>query len=369
MKAKAHVLKKLERSRELSAYRFPDYVNDADVYNNYLCITCLLYRPQDNLVYCGLTAFNNDLLYAFDPAEGAFRSCGYQDVAEKYEVKIHRSLELDADGAIVGATSCLHDIDEYFKAPGGALFRFDPDAGTIEKLAVPVPHGYIQAIVLDPKRRIVYGVTRPLVQIFRYDLDSRQAKDLGPVNCEPERLALDEEGGLWGTWWDCFAKKLKLLKYDPEKDRTEHFDFGPPSAPLVSPHYGKPYDNEIDTMIDGGDGCLYGGTESGMFFRLDPKSREIKYLGKPVVELRLPALAVGRNGLIYGVGGDNYRVELFAYDREKDKIHNLGRLYDGGLDEFCFRPHDICVGEGDRLFVAETDTPKRSSYLWECELP
>ena len=368
MKVKAHILKKMEFKKGFSDYRFPDYINDSDFYRNYLCITCLLYHPQDNLIYCGLTAFNNDILYTFNPEKGLFQSCGYRKVAEKYEIKIHHSLELDTDNTIYGATACLQDIDEYLKAPGGTIFRFDPRSGEINKLDIPIPHEYIQMITLDKKRKLIYGITYPISKVFKYDLKSGETKDFGPINCYPEHLTIDDEGGFWGSWWDTCKKKLKLFRYDPDEDKVEYFDFGIPSTPVISPHYGKPYDNEIDRMINGEDGYLYIGTEIGMFFRLDPKNKEIKYLGKPCVELRLPGLVIGKDGLIYGVGGDNYKAELFAYDREKDKFYNLGSLYDKELNEFCFRPHDICITGDGILYVAETDTPKRSSYLWECKV-
>lgn len=368
MKVKAHILKKVVFRREISGYRFPDYLNDPDIYNNYSCITCLLYYPDKNLVYCGMTAFNNDLLYAFDPENGQFRSCGYRDVAEKYEIKIHHSLELDADGIVYGATGGLHDIDEYLKSPGGSIFKFDPSSGQIEKIAVPLPHIYIQSLTLDKKRKILYGTTSRICKFFKYDLETQQTHDLGLINTEPEHSALDDEGCFWGSWLDTCQQKLKLFRYDPENEGMEHFDFGIPSTPVTLKRYGKPHDNEIDRLINGEDGYLYLGTELGMFFRLDPKNREIKYLGKPCVELRLPALAMGKNGLIYGAGGDGYQVEAFAFDREKERFYDLGRIYDEELDEFCYRPHDICIDAKGNLFVAETDTPKRTAYLWECRL-
>ncbi len=367
MKVKAHILKRMKVDREkYNNYSFREHLNDPDFFEHYLCITCLLYNPADEMIYCGLTAYNNDLLYRFDPRTGQFQSCGYNKVADEYEVKIHRSLELDDDGTIYGATACLHDLDEYLNAPGGAIFKYGPSSGKIEKMGIPIPHEYIQTISLDKKRKIIYGITYPSSRVFRFDLHTQITKDLGLIGSQPERLAIDDEGKFWGTWWDSRKKKLNLFTYDPDKNKMEYLNFGIGSTPVVSPFYGKHYDNEIDCMISADDGCLYIGTELGMLFQLDPKSRKIECLGKPLVELRMPGLTLAQNNLIYGVGGDNGQVELFSYDREKRFFANLGQIFDETISEACYRPHDLCYIGNGRLFVAETDTPTRSSFLWEC---
>ena len=352
----------------LKYYRFADFVNDKYLYENYFSLCCLLYHPQHKKIYCGMTAFNNDVLYSFDPVACEFESCSYQDVAEKYEVKVHHSLELDSDGMIYGTVGGLHEIDDYMKAPGGCVFRFDPASKKIEKLGIPIPHEYIQAITLDRQRKIIYGVTYITPRVFRFDLGTCTTKDLGPINCYPEAVALGEDGIFWTNWKDA-AHKLNLLRYDPDKDEVKYFQGGIPSTPVVSPYYGKSYDNEIDTMADGGDGYLYIGTEIGMLYRLEPKTGDVQYLGKPLTELRITALEPGPDGLIYGVGGDNEHVELFTYDKKDGRLQTLGRIVDSETGKVCFRAHDICLmPDGKTVFVAETDTPTRPSHLWRCEL-
>src|SRR5574340_887968 len=96
-----------------------------------------------------ITAFNTDILHAFDPAAKNFRSLRYQEVAEPFEIKVHRSLELASDGTIYGASACLHGVNRRLEAPGGSLFRYHPKRGKIEKLCVPLARDYIQTITLD----------------------------------------------------------------------------------------------------------------------------------------------------------------------------------------------------------------------------
>jgi hypothetical protein len=200
MKVTSLSIRELEFSQSVKYYRFADFLKDKYLYDNYFSVCCLLYHPQQKKIYCGMTAFNNDVLHSFDPATSKFESCRYQDVAEKYEVKIHHSLKLDSDGMIYGAIGALHEIDDYLKAPGGCIFKFNPATGKIEKLGIPIPHEYIQAIALDSERRIIYGVTYETPRIFRFDLQTRVTKDLGPVNCSPEALAVAKDGSFWANW-------------------------------------------------------------------------------------------------------------------------------------------------------------------------
>ena len=33
-----------------------------------------------------------------------------------------------------------------------------------------------------------------------------------------------------------------------------------------------------------------------------------------------------------------------------------------------YRPHDLAISGDNTIYVAETDVPERSGYLWECEV-
>ena len=77
---------------------------------------------------------------------------------------------------------------------------------------------------------------------------------------------------------------------------------------------------------------------------------------------------VGKDGLIYGCGGDGGEGQLFCYDREHGAFHNLGAMYDPDLDETCYRAHDLAVDNRNVFYIAETDNPNRSGYLWECHV-
>ncbi|MEA2064212.1 MAG: hypothetical protein U9P14_10975, partial [Gemmatimonadota bacterium] len=152
IEVKAHAITEFQYgdfTKAFDGWTFRNFKEDPRTLNEWIAFTTVLFCPADGLVHCGLTRFNNDILYTFDPESETFHSLDYNSVAEPYEVKIHRSLVLHEDGYIYGATALLHDIDDVSEAPGGKIFRYKPGGkGKIEVLGVPVPGAYIQSLAL-----------------------------------------------------------------------------------------------------------------------------------------------------------------------------------------------------------------------------
>ena len=80
----------------------------------------------------------------------------------------------------------------------------------------------------------------------------------------------------------------------------------------------------------------------------------------------MPALVLADDGLLYGTCGDDGDVRVFTYDRSAGSFDVIANVAAG--DERCFRPHDIAV-VGRRIFVGETDNPRRPGFLWEIDRP
>ncbi len=332
--------------------------------DNYIAFTCLLANPNDGLLYCGVTAFNTDILHAFDPVSKTFRSLRYQDVAEPFEIKVHRSLELASDGAIYGASACLHGVNKRLEAPGGSLFRYHPKQAKVEKLGIPIARDYIQTISLDESRGLIYGQTYPVFCLFAYHLATGQVDDLGYIGSITHISAIDDQGCLWGTW-DSVAHNL--FKYDPAQQKIIFFDHGLPDGNKMG-GLMYPGSGPVDCMINGGDGYLYLGTTGGTLLRLDPKTAEVKYLGKPYASRRMPGLKIWPDGRLLGVVGDTDLSYLFTYDRESGRFVDLGPIIDTETGLALYRTHDLAIVDDSHLYVAETDVPSRSGYLWECEV-
>ncbi|MHB0937978.1 MAG: hypothetical protein ACYDCO_12890 [Armatimonadota bacterium] len=351
--------------RDVKAQYSDSAVGDMDQFqrDNYVAFCSLLWHPAEERLYCGVTAPNSDVLAKFNPATKLFEPLDYRPVAEPFEVKVHRSLELAGDGTVYGATSCLYGLHQRLEAPGGAIFRVKP-GGQPEKLAVPVKHDYIQTITLDDRRKLIYGLAYPVFKFFVYHIDTQEVEDYDYVGSITHISAIDDEGCFWSTW---DSTNHHLFKYNPADRKITYFHHGLPNARQES-NMMYPGAGPVDCMINGGDGYIYIGTTGGSLCRLDPKTAEVTYLGKPAATTRMPGLMVWHDSLLLGAAGDNEGGCVFAYDRETHAFHYLGSIHDAEANLTLFRVHDMRLANRNLAYVAETDVPGRSGYLWECEL-
>ncbi len=358
-----HVLREYRSEQRLTDAEGLTEGADADRFNNWVAFTSLLPHPDGGL-YCGIFCRNTDVLHRFDPDTNEFESLGYDEVAEEYEVKIHRSLELASDGTVYGASACLFRCDQRAKAPGGSLFRIPAGSHRIEKLGIPADHDYIQTITLDEERGLIYGQTYPCFRFFVHDLKTGETTDFGYVGSITHISALDDDGGFWGTW---DPKNHWLFRYDPDDGEITWFHHSVPNAQQDS-NIMYPAAGPVDCMVNGGDGYIYIGTCGGSLCRLDPRTAEVEYLGKPSPTRRLPGLIVWKDSLLLGCSGDEEGGNVWAYDRETRAFHPMGRIVDSETGLKLYRVHDLRLMGENTAYVAETDVPKRSGYLWECEL-
>lgn len=342
----------------------PDKARDRDLYENRIAFVCLLPHPDGN-IYCGQTAWNHDIFTRFDPRTGKFTSLGYQHLAEEYEVKIHRSLELASDGTIYGATATLYSVEDRLKAPGGSIFRYHPKTGEIKKLAIPCKHDYPQTITLDEKRGLIYGMTYPVFKFFVYHIDTGEVEDHDFMGSITHISAIDDSGCFWGTW---HAVKHFLFKYDPATRKITYFKHGiPEGARFADTMYRGA--GPVDMMLNIGDGFLYIGTTGGTLCRLDPRTAEVKYLGRPHPTKRLPGMAKLDKHRILLSGGDEDGGYLAIYDSHTNGFEHLGTLVEPKTGTKLYRVHDLCLSlDKKTAYIAETDVPARSGYLWECKL-
>ncbi len=315
---------------------------------------------HDGNLYLGTTHMRNRILWVFDPRGNRFADLGYAALGAAYDIKIHRSLEFDArDNAFYGVSSGLHTEQDYFKAPGAAVFRYRVATREIEPLGIPLPHEYTQTITFDPRRRLLYGFTYHTFSFYVFDVDRRETVFRALPGSISHYSALDDDGCIWSTWG---RNRHFLFKYDPARNDIE---WTRKRFPEGGHSYMYPGAGPIDCMVNGGDGFLYVALETGSLVRLNPKDATFEYLGRPSPHPRMPGLVLGPDGLFYGTCGDDGHVKVFAFNRATRGFTILAELASGSVS--CFRPHDIAILDG-ALYVGETDNPTRPGYLWKIDL-
>jgi len=355
-------------------YEYRDFKADDKLRVEWISFDGILCDPDSDLVYLGITSFDADIFRAYDRRTGEFVDLGFGRVADPFDAKFHRALVKSRDGCIYGAVALLHDVDNYWEAPGGAIVRYDPATGGIEKIGIPVPHVYIQGMVIDDDRRTAYCQTFTPEYLVVFDLDTRESRILGLTGSgfdmgQGENIVLDAKGRVWGGWsvtraWqsDAGADRFRLYRYDPEKDEIEFFRHG---LPHLDRRYGYAH---MDGMFAAPNGKIYCGSGEGGLFRIEPDTAEVTLIGAPVPPARIAAFGMGPDGYLYGIGGRYGNASLFRMDLETEKYELLGPLRDEDTGESAWQIHDMGITHDGVVYAGENDNPFRSSYLWEITL-
>lgn len=383
LNVRAHILKNRKFDNWTSTvegrWTVEDLRADSGYRDDWISFDSLAWDGKEKRLYLGLTSINNDIFYSFDPTHSTFTSLRFQRIADRFDAKFHRSIEIDTDGMIYAATALLHDVDQQRQAKGGKLVRYDPVKDQYKLLTIPIQHQYIQSILLDRRRRVIYGFTYPAEYLFRYDLETHECRTLafignGVMICQPHCACLDREGRLWGTWGESRAFEdvsgpvpVRIFCYDPGHDQFTWFKHGFPKIDRNDPA-------RVDHMLLADNGQIYVGTVAGGFSCLDPETGRVEDLGKPFSGPRLAGLVQSPDGLIYGAGNAGYdeqgegHAKLFAFDPKEKTLRHLGPIFDKKLNVGAVKVHMLAVTEDGRLFAGENDNTLRSSYLWECEI-
>lgn len=323
------------------------------------CVTAVC--AGDGKVYCGCTNTGGDILYEFDVRKKTFRSLNFASVAEPCDAKIHRGLWLDRKrNCLVFGIATLSSVKDVAPSAGARIMRYDLATGTYHELLRPMVGNYLQAIVYDADRQMAYGFTEPAKGFTVSDLARGETRWARCVESIVHTSTLDPAGGVWGTW--AARTKHPFFRYDPADDRIEFFSKLAITSSEEARGIMYPGAGPIDCMITGPDGLIYVASALGELYRLDPVVKKVDYLGRPVPHNRLPGLVFAPDGLLYGIGGTDWRVTLWRYDRIKGAFQILGELAAPDRRR-CFRPHDITWLDG-RFYIGETDNPKNSGCLW-----
>jgi hypothetical protein len=381
MKVRSHKLKDHDfgdawKQQTEDRWNYADFLKDENWRKDWISFDGVVAHTANDLIYCGITSFDADIFRAWNRSTQTWQECGFGTVADPYDAKFHRSMELTQDGRyLYCATALLHDIDRYFEAPGGGIFRHDTQTGATEKLGIPLPHNYIQSIVLDEARGVLYAMHFTPERLSVFDLSTRAARDLGPIGsglamAQGENLVLDDEGNCWCGWcvtraWQGApgADAFRLCKYSPGQNKIIFYDHGLPRA---DGEYGFA---KVEGLFNLGTGCLYASGDNGSLYRIETKNGEVKYLGTPISDRRsrLTSLALHPDGFAYGITGRDGACRLLRFDPRNDS-YEIGEKIIDENGVAMWQCHDIDVTADGVLFAGENDHPRRSSYLWEINL-
>jgi hypothetical protein len=319
--------------------------------------------PEGGKLFLGCTNYRGDVLAEFDLAKRRFRSCGFPEsgLLETHDAKIHKGLTLDQAGrALYFGTATLSPLHDIIETRGGGLFRYDLARRRFTELARPTKGDFYQATRFDFARRRAYIYT-DRSNFVVYDLGRRKVLRYETMGSTPHNGCIDDSGGVWGTQ---SPFRHAFFRYDPDGDK---FFFPCTAFPNAREAAGIMYAGAgpVDSFVNGGDGFLYAGSALGELYRIDPASGEVRFLGKPFPDKRLPGLAVGPDGWLYLAGGLARASMLARYHPGEERFEQLGNIEhpDG---TYCHYAHEIAVVDG-AVYVGETDNPRRSGYLWVCE--
>jgi outer membrane protein assembly factor BamB len=169
----------------------------------------------------------------------------------------------------------------------------------------------------------------------------------------PRAIICDNQGNVWGS-----RDQGLFFKYDV---RQEKLIDTPVEMPLmIGTEDAIITEISVDSLIKDGNGMIYGGTYSdGYLFRLNPQSGEVVCFGKPIREQRIRALALGKDGMIYGVGGEDDAVsKLFRYNPKTGDLRELGVIHERGWT--VYKIDTMVIGADGVLYLGESS---RISHL------
>jgi len=354
-------------------WEYADFKSHEQWCKGWISMDSAAYNPDDDRVYLGITSFAADIFKAYDRKSGEFVDLGYAKIADPFDAKFHRALQRGPDGCLYAAIALLHDVDNHFAAPGGAIVKYDPASGELVKLGVPEAHVYVQATAMDSSRERIYCQCFPPEKILCFNIRTRETRDYGLIGigidgpAQGENLVLDDNGCMWCGWqvtraWQSAAgvDAARLCKLDPEADKLVFFRHG---LPRPDGTYGTV---RVESFFNFHDGVIYASGANGSLYRIDPKTAEAEYLFTPVSERRsrLAAMVLAADGYAYGVTGRDGDCELLRFDFKNEKYELLGKIVDQE-GQALWQVHDICQAADGTLYACENDNPYRSGYLWE----
>ena len=200
-------------------------------------------------------------------------------------------------------------------------------------LGIPVTGEGVFGLTGDNIANMLYGITYPSGIFFSYNINSKIFKNYKEVTTSendlkvldnefhmlPEEylsssLVVDNKGLVYGS-----RSINKIFRFDPSNE-----SFDPVSE--IPEVWGRRTLGRVEAWAKSPDGVLYGGNAGdGQLFRLEPATKSLRNLGKPIMMNRLRGLTFGADNKLYGLAGarPGY-THLFSYDEKNEGYKDLG---------------------------------------------
>ena len=215
----------------------------------------------------------------------------------------------------------------------GHLFRLDINQeGGIQiiDLGSPVEGEGILALVMVSENNSLYGVSYPSGLFFKYSIDSKAIRIYKDIAVTDKQIELLKEYELGPSDYlcKCLIQSDGLIFGSTPVNSLFYFDLRNDSFHLFSdiPEvWGRRTLGQAESWAKSASGKIYGGNSGdGQLFEIDPVTKKVKNLGKPIGMNRLRGLTFGNDGRLYGIaGGHPGYTHLFSYD-EEEGFRDLG---------------------------------------------
>jgi hypothetical protein len=222
---------------------------------------------------------------------------------------------------------------------GGHIMSYDPVRQSFVDYGVPVQRASWPLHRLDAKRGLFYGLGM-FGEFLCWDIETQENRWAGylpPMGQEKDPFAvspgmkwynrcllIDEETGMVYSN-NLLNDQLKMIKYDPHKNRFFELDIPMPTGSPIRSH----------TRYRDREGLFWGLTLSGDLYSFDPEHEKLELHGRPwplndAFSVSIDASPGGRY-LYFGIGshgrGYPYGSPILQYDKQSGRTKILAFLF------------------------------------------
>jgi outer membrane protein assembly factor BamB len=296
----------------------------------------------------GATSGKKSHLFYYDPSPAAEHAVDIGTLGEDAECRI---LAADAGGVLHGLVN-----------PGGRLFRYDPrgEFSVIWRFEVnPIEFPGLAlgedaaAGAMEAATGKILALGRRSAALFEVDIKGGAVHRLAEIDGaeKSNAIALDGRGGIFGS-----GKNGHLFRYLIPSGLLDVLDIQLPSPK------GMEFLNHLDAAVSDRDGTIYAGTTLGTIFRLDTASLRAIGYGRPLADHRVRALALGRDGIVYGAAGSpDKNCHLFRWNPRTGEVKDLGiPMVHFPKNWICYDISALAAGPNGEIYIGESE---RVSYL------